>query len=67
MTPEDVVAEYQKWHNITETARRMNINYSVVRKCLVTHGLLEYPRTRLQSSWAFPHPGLTSTHHTSEA
>lgn len=37
MTPEDVVAEYLKWHSIKETARRMNINYSVVRKCLVTH------------------------------
>lgn len=46
MTPEDVVAEYQKWHNITETARRMNINYSVVRKCLVTHGLLKTPLTQ---------------------
>lgn len=46
MTPEDVVAEYQKWKSIKETARRMNINYSVVRKCLVTHGLLETPLTQ---------------------
>lgn len=46
MTTEDVVAEYQKWNSIKETARRLDVSHCVVRKCLITHGLLETPLTQ---------------------
>lgn len=46
MTTEDVVAEYQKWNSIKETARRLDVSHGVVRKCLITHGLFETPLTR---------------------
>lgn len=46
MTTEDVVAEYQKWNSIKETARRLDVDHGVVRKCLITHGLLETPLTQ---------------------
>lgn len=46
MTTEDVVAEYRKWESIKETARRLDVNHGVVRKCLITHGLLETPLTK---------------------
>lgn len=46
MTTKDVVAEYQKWHSIKETARRLDVSHGVVRKCLITHGLLETPLTQ---------------------
>lgn len=46
MTTKDVVAEYQKWGSIRETARRLGVSHGVVRKCLVTHGLLETPLTQ---------------------
>lgn len=46
MTTEDVVAEYRKWESIKETARRLDVNHGVVRKCLITHGLFETPLTR---------------------
>ena len=46
MTTEDVVAEYQKWNSIKETARRLDVDHGVVRKCLITHGLLETQLTQ---------------------
>lgn len=46
MTTEDVVAEYQKWNSIKETARRLDVDHGAVRKCLITHGLLETPLTQ---------------------
>lgn len=46
MTTEDVVAEYQKWGSIKETARKLDVSHGVVRKCLVAHGLLETPLTQ---------------------
>lgn len=46
MTTEEVVAEYRKWESIKETARRLDVNHGVVRKCLITHGLLETPLTQ---------------------
>lgn len=46
MTTEDVVAEYQKRNSIKETARRLDVSHGVVRKCLITHGLLETPLTQ---------------------
>lgn len=46
MTTEDVVAEYQKWNSIKETARRLDVSHGVVRKCLITHGLFETPLTQ---------------------
>lgn len=46
MTTEDVVAEYQKWNSIKETARRLDVSHGVVRKCLISHGLLETPLTQ---------------------
>ena len=46
MTTKDVVAEYQKWGNIRETARRLGVSHGVVRKCLISHGLLETPLTQ---------------------
>lgn len=46
MTTEDVIAEYQKWNSIKETARRLDVSHGVVRKCLITHGLLETPLTQ---------------------
>lgn len=46
MTTEDVVAEYQKWNSIKEMARRLDVDHGVVRKCLITHGLLETPLTQ---------------------
>lgn len=46
MTTKDVVAEYQKWGNIRETARRLGVSDGVVRKCLISHGLLETPLTQ---------------------
>lgn len=46
MTTEDVVREYSKRQSIRETARELEISQSVVRKCLITHGLLETQRTR---------------------
>lgn len=46
MTAEDVVAEFQKWNSIKEAARRLDVSSGVVRKCLISHGLLETPLTQ---------------------
>ena len=46
MTTEDVVAEYRKRGSIKETALRLDVSHGVVRKCLITHGLLETPLTQ---------------------
>lgn len=46
MTTEDVVREYSKRQSMRETARVLEISQSAVRKCLITHGLLETQLTR---------------------
>lgn len=46
MTTEDVISEYRKWNSIKETARRLDVSHGVVRKCLISHGLLETPLTQ---------------------
>lgn len=46
MTTEDVIAAYEKYESIKETARRLMVSESVVRKCLVSHGIINTPLTR---------------------
>lgn len=46
MTTEDVIAAYGKYESIKETARRLEVSESVVRKCLVGHGIINTPLTR---------------------
>lgn len=46
MTTEDVVREYGRRQSIRATARELEISGATVRKCLITHGLLDTPRTR---------------------
>lgn len=46
MKTEDVIAAYEKYESIKETARRLMVSESVVRKCLVSHGIINTPLTR---------------------
>lgn len=46
MKTEDVIAAYKKYESIKETARRIRVSESVVRKCLVSHGIINTPLTR---------------------
>ena len=46
MKTEDVIAAYEKYESIKETARRIRVSESVVRKCLVSHGIINTPLTR---------------------
>lgn len=46
MTTEDVIAAYEKYESIKETARRLMVSESVVRKCLVSHEIVNTPITR---------------------
>lgn len=46
MKTEDVIAAYEKYESIKETARRLMVSESVVRKCLVSHGVINTPLTR---------------------
>jgi len=45
MKTEDVIAAYEKYESIKETARRIRVSESVVRKCLVSHGIINTPLT----------------------
>lgn len=38
-----MVSEYEKYDSIRETARIMNVSPEVVRKCLITKGVLSTP------------------------
>lgn len=46
MKTEDVIAAYEKYESIKETTRRLMVSESVVRKCLVSHKIINTPLTR---------------------